>query len=191
MMTCDVCGAKLKLFHKFKYSAGYICKDCYQKASRQFTETVTQKSLDEIRNLCQTDDAAVYDPDFEITARIGNYVLLDEKHHKLCVLNNRLSNRPVTSPDFYAAGDILSCTLVSQPAFSKKALDEKVQKKAGDVLESLCVRLSLKGADAPVDIPLLSTKVRIKSFAFRQTYHFAKRIEDGISGLCAAAGNPL
>lgn len=186
-MTCDVCGAKLGLMNKFKYREGYICKECYKKASRQFTETVTQKTLDEIREMCQPAGNAAYDPDFEITARIGNYVLFDEKHYKICVLNNRLSNRQVTNPDFYDASDIRSCQLVSKPRLSKKELEEKMQKKEEGVIEFLCVRLHLKNTDEPVDILLVSTKVRIKSFAFRRAYDFAKRIEEGIVGLCDAS----
>lgn len=40
MKKCDVCGATLRMMGKFKYADGYICKECYKKASRQFTETI-------------------------------------------------------------------------------------------------------------------------------------------------------
>ena len=36
MQTCDVCGNKLGILNKFKYSDGYICKECYKKASRKY-----------------------------------------------------------------------------------------------------------------------------------------------------------
>lgn len=43
--TCDVCGKELSVLNKFRYEEGFICKECYAKASRQFTETIRVKSF--------------------------------------------------------------------------------------------------------------------------------------------------
>ena len=48
MRTCDVCQKTLGVFNKFRYTDGYICKDCYKKASNHFAETIVKKNLSEI-----------------------------------------------------------------------------------------------------------------------------------------------
>lgn len=47
---CDVCEKKLKIISRFRYADGYICKECYKKASRQFTETITKKLYQKFKN---------------------------------------------------------------------------------------------------------------------------------------------
>ena len=81
MKTCDICDAPLGMFKKFRYAEGYICKACYEKASNHFTETIAKKSYGEIRKLCEKQGGLT--EDFEITGRIGNYILFDEKNRKI------------------------------------------------------------------------------------------------------------
>ena len=52
MKTCDICHEPIGMFNKFRYADGYICKACYKKASRNYTETITTKKLDELKALC-------------------------------------------------------------------------------------------------------------------------------------------
>jgi len=47
MRTCDVCQKTLGVFNKFRYTDGYICKECYKKASNHFAETIVKKNLSE------------------------------------------------------------------------------------------------------------------------------------------------
>lgn len=49
MRTCDVCQKTLGVFNKFRYADGYICKECYKKASNHFAETIVKKNLSEIK----------------------------------------------------------------------------------------------------------------------------------------------
>ena len=44
MRTCDVCQKTLGVFNKFRYADGYICKECYKKASNHFAETIVKKT---------------------------------------------------------------------------------------------------------------------------------------------------
>lgn len=183
MGTCDVCGAKLGMMGRFRYDGGYICKECYRKASRKFTETTTKKTLTEIQELCREEGEKVPDQEFEIGERIGNYVLLDRKNHKICILNNRATNKQVAAPEFYSAEEIQDCRIICAPKMTGEELDEKVRKKADEVIDSLKVCVRLRDERKPLEIPLISSKVRIKSYAFRRSYHFAKRIEEGITGI--------
>lgn len=183
MGTCDVCGTKLGIRNKFRYADGYICKYCYKKASRQFTETITKKTLLEIQQICQNDTDIEKYPNFEITARIGNYILFDEKNHKICILNNRMTKKQVSSPDFYAVNEIETCEICSVPPFTKKEIENKIQQKENDIIHSLKVCIKLKDRKKTVDIVLIPSAARVKSYAFRQTYHFAKRIEEKLNDI--------
>ena len=100
MKTCDICDAPLGMFKKFRYAEGYICKACYEKASNHFTETIAKKSYGEIRKLCEKQGGLT--EDFEITGRIGNYILFDEKNRKICLLNNRINQKQVSEPELSA-----------------------------------------------------------------------------------------
>lgn len=183
MGNCDVCGAKLGIMGRFRCDGGYICKACYRKASRQFTETTTKKTLAEIRKLCQEEDREIRDQEFEIDERIGNYVLLDRKNHKICLLNNRAVSQHAAAPEFYSVEEIKDCRLVSIPNMTEEELDEKVRKKADELIDSLKICIRLQDERKPLEIPLISSRVRIKSYAFRRSYYFARRIEEGITDL--------
>lgn len=178
MGTCDVCGTKLGIMNKFRYADGYICKYCYKKASRKFTETITKKTLTEILKLCQNDVSI--EQNFEITGKIGN-ILFDEKNRKICILNNHITNKQVSSPDFYAVDEIEKCEICSVPPFTKKEIENKIQQKENNVIHSLKVCITLKNQKKTVNIVLIPSAARIKSYAFRQSYHFAKRIEENLN----------
>lgn len=183
MKTCDVCGNNLGIMNRFKYDGGYICKHCYKKASRQFTETITQKSLDEIKALCsQTRDVESFEK-FYLTGRIGNYLLIDEKNKRICIPNNRMTNQKVSEPEFYDVAEITECSIAYDPYMPFEELEKKVlQQKEESVIHFLKVCVKMKDGRCK-EINLLSKPVRIKSYAFRQSFRFAKRIQEEIHRL--------
>ncbi len=181
MKTCDVCQSPLGMLKKFKYADGYICKECYKKASRNFTETITQKNLSEIKKLCHNEKEI--DEKFEITGRIGNYLLVDEKNNKICILNNRMTAKKVSAPDFYDIKNIIGCEIICHPALTVEELEGKVEGREDEIIDSLKVSISMKNKKKPVEIMMISNSVRTKSYAFRQVFHFAKRITKEIRSL--------
>lgn len=186
MKTCDVCGEKLGIFSKFKYADGYICKECYKKASRYFTETIIQKDLNEIKELCQQKQDVENLESFEVTGKIGNYLLVDEKNKKICVPNNRITNGRVEEPEFYEVDNIIDCNIVFSPNMKFEDLQQKVlEQKDESLIEFLRVSIMTKDKKRK-DIQLVSKPVRIKSYAFRQSFNFAKRIHEEINRLMTA-----
>jgi len=181
MKTCDVCGNQLGVMNKFKYEGGYICKECYKKASRQFTETITQKSLSEIKELCarQRDDESF--ENFAVTGKIGNYLLVDEKHRRICIPNNRMVSQKVSEPEFYDMDDIKGSCIQFYPEMSLEELEKKVLlRKDESAVDYLRICISMKDGTEKM-LPLLSKPVRIKSYAFRQSFRFAKKLNDEIN----------
>lgn len=182
MQTCDVCSEKISFTNKFRYAQGYICKTCYKKASRCFTQTIAQMELSDILEACGEIGTSIQEDNFEITGRIGNYILFDEKNMKICIANNRMTQQLIKNPEFYSVKEIISCKIVSEPVHSLNQLEEMVMKKEDVVLHSLKVKLRFKNKQEK-EIILMNTSFRVKSYAFRKTLNFAKRIDHKIKAL--------
>lgn len=183
MDTCDVCHAKLGVMNRFRYSEGSICRECYKKASRQFTETITHKKLQEILELCKDSGNVGQEQDFEITGRIGSYLLVDEKNHKICILNNRILGKQVSAPDYYSVKDIKSCKICCVPEFTIEELAKKVEQREDGVIQTLKVHIAFFNGIDTKEIVLISSGARVKSYAFRQSYNFAIRIEEKLRNM--------
>ncbi len=181
MQTCDICHGKLRFMNKFRYAEGCVCKQCYKKASRQFTETITGKSYQEIQALC--DEAQEIPESFEVTGRIGNYLLVDERNRKICIVNNRMAKRQATAPDFYQIEEIQNCEISGAPHMDIGEIERKILEREEGIVKALKVKITLKNVEEPMEISFFEGAVRIKSFAFRQSFGFAKRIVDEIDRL--------
>lgn len=170
MKTCDICAAKLGL-RKFAYKSGYVCNDCYKFASHNYTETIRQKSHEEIKLLCKYksfDDKQA--SSFETSRKIGNYLLLDDKRGKICVLNNRLQN-PDGKPEFFSIEDISTIDFYSNPPYDINQLQNFVTEKNENVINQLSVIIHF-GSNRR-EITFLKNPVRTNSFAFKRIFSFA------------------
>lgn len=182
MKTCDVCQKPLGVFNKFRYADGYICKECYKKASNHFAETIVKKNLSEIKELCERYEATQTD-EFQITGKIGNFLLIDEIHQKICLPNNRMVKKEAALPEFYAIEDIEQCRIEVDPKQSIEALEHKAERREDGTVNYLKVKLWITGNKKLAEISLISNPVRIKSYAFRQYLQFARKIEQEINRL--------
>lgn len=181
MQSCDICSHSLGFMHKFKCKDGYLCKECYKKASHHYTQTITHKPLAEIKEtMLEQNDTAKRD--FVITGRIGNYVLFDEKHGQLCIANNRMTQQEVKEPEIYAIKDLKHCRIVSDPACSIQQLNQLAKTKEDTLLHQLKVVLDFKD-HTKKEIILIKQTVRAKSYACRKTLTFALRIKQKIDAL--------
>lgn len=182
MKTCDVCQKPLGVFNKFRYADGYICKECYKKASNHFAETIVKKNLSDIKELCERYEATQTD-EFQITGKIGNFLLIDEIHQKICLPNNRMVKKEEALPEFYAIEDIEQCRIEVDPKQSIEALEHKAERREDGTVNYLKVKLWITGNKKLAEISLISNPVRIKSYAFRQSLQFARKIEQEINRL--------
>ena len=174
MRTCDVCQKTLGVFNKFRYADGYICKECYKKASNHFAETIVKKNLSEIKALCEKYEETQTD-EFKITGKIGNFLLIDEENQKICLPNNRMVKKEVA--------DIEQCKIEVDPKQPIYELEHKAEKRQDGTVNYLKVKFWITGSKKLVEISLISNPARIKSYAFRQSLQFAKKIEQEIKRL--------
>ena len=174
MRTCDVCGQKLVLF-RFQYEEGFICRDCYEKASKNCTETIRHLDVNEIKKRCTREDSTPDFDEFEITGRIGNYVLIDGKHRKLCIVNNRLQVRGRRTPEILALDDIRCCCISCDSCHKWEEFQDDKKQKDG-YARAMNMELYMDSLQEPKCIKILSSPVRTKSFAFRKSMDFMQRI---------------
>ena len=172
MRTCDVCQKTLGVFNKFRYADGYICKECYKKASNHFAETIEETQTDE----------------FKITEKIGNFLLIDRENQKICLPNNRMVKKEAVLPEFYAIEDIEQCEIEVDPKQPIDELEHKAEKRQDGTVNYLKIKLWITGSKKIAEISLISNPVRIKSYAFRQSLQFAKKIEQEIKRLTSCEG---
>ncbi|MGI6109195.1 MAG: DUF4428 domain-containing protein [Eubacteriaceae bacterium] len=177
MKTCDVCGAPLGIL-RFKYKDGAVCRDCYEKASHHCVETISRLTLDQVKDLCEADKGDSTGGDmFDITRRIGNFILFDDKNKNFCIPNNRMVIRGYKNPVIHPYDDIKSVSIVSDPELKPDQLAQLAQSgNGGQLIHSLKVEILLGEHHIPCDVPVIVNTVRSKSFAYRRSYEFSEKI---------------
>lgn len=86
-------------------------------------------------------------------------------------------------PEFYAIEDIEQCRIEVDPKQSIEALEHKAERREDGTVNYLKVKLWITGNKKLAEISLISNPVRIKSYAFRQSLQFARKIEQEINRL--------
>jgi len=159
---CDVCGRELG-FIKFRYVSGNICKSCYETASRNFTETIRELELGEINRRCSLHSECLKGAeDFELSKRIGNYMLIDEVHKQFCVLSGSDASKTYCLPNFYSLDDVKYCKVSSVPEHG--------------IVTAMGVEVFLHSQAQTQQITLFSSPIRRRSYAFRRTSAFFEAI---------------
>lgn len=174
MKTCDVCNHNLGLL-RFRYKDGIICKKCYEKASKNCTEPVRQLNFGEIKKRCMAEGTEPDFGEFEITNRIGNYILIDKNRKKICIVNNRLQVNGHQLPEIVALKDMQYCRVCCDSSQSWEELQNAGKRLSGYVT-FLRLELYMSSNPEPKNIKILSSPVRIKSFAFRKSMGVMQRI---------------
>lgn len=169
--TCDQCGKELGLI-KFRYSEGYICKTCYKIASQNFTDTVREKTLDEISIIMEQTSPISIDDDFTISAKIGNFLLIDKKRGKFYIANKTEDNKKT---NIYRFSDIKTHEIVTVPKLTPEEI-MKPDLNSTKVIKSISVRLSFTSDGTKEEIVIASTPMRLSSKAFKMSLGFAERI---------------
>ena len=183
--TCDLCGGKTGFLNRFRCQDGVVCKHCYRIVSGNYSDTIAQKSLKELKRI-YVQNARPLDlgeGGFEVTRRIAPYVLLDETHGKFCVLNNRKLTGKSVRPEILSREKLKDVRLLSEPDCPPERLAElAANRKESEIIRRLCVRLELKGGGTR-DIVVIPTPVRSSSLAFRKGYQAAEKVRKGLVDL--------
>ena len=160
---------------RFRYRDGFICKDCYERASRTCTETVRWMGLAEIKKRCIAEKEQTVMEDFEMTGRIGNFILIDSNRNKLCIVHNRIRAKEYKKPEVVSLDRIRYCKICCASSLSWEELRSEEKPKEGCVA-SLGLELIMDSGEKSLYIQVLSSPVRIKSYAFRKSMGFMQQI---------------
>lgn len=185
MKTCDICGGKLGFLNSFRCQDGVICKNCYRIVSGNYASTITGLTLAELKKL-YIRNAPPLDlgPDgFQATRKVSSLLLVDEKRHKFCILNNRKRCGNAARPEVFSQEELKSFHMNMEPAYSPEELKKMMaDKNSGQTVRSLSVRITLKSGIVHT-IPLFSSPIRISTYAFRQSYKLAQELLDALGSV--------
>jgi len=170
MKTCDQCGKNLGLI-KFRYSTGHICKDCYKAASRNFTETVREKSLEDISSIIEDTTTGSLDEDFQVSAKIGNFLLIDKKREKFHIIDRKVDS---VKSRTYRFSNVKHHEIITVPKLSSEELENPTD-NTNKIIRSMSVKLTFNSAVTRDEIIVVSTPMRLNSRAFKMSYGFCRK----------------
>ena len=160
--NCDICGEKLG-FRKFHCQDGVVCKKCYAVVSNGFTETITKKTLAELKKTYEANAVPIDlgEDGFVVTRKIQSLLLIDEQNKKFCISGNPTVSKEYSRPEIYHYEDLMGYL--------------KEDKKTVKVIKKLKVRMKIKGVGIK-DLVVLASPVRSSTYAFRKSYQVAMDI---------------
>ena len=175
--SCDICGEKLG-FRKFHCQDVVVCKKCYAVVSNGFTETITKKTLAELKKTYEANAVPIDlgEDGFVVTRKIQSLLLIDEQNKKFCISGNPTVSKEYSRPEIYHYEDLMGYMLMCEPELTPEELVHlKEDKKTVKVIKKLKVRMKIKGVGIK-DLVVLASPVRSSTYAFRKSYQVAMDI---------------
>ena len=175
--NCDICGEKLG-FRKFHCQDGVVCKKCYAVVSNGFTETITKKTLAELKKTYKANAVPIDlgEDGFVVTRKIQSLLLIDEQNKKFCISGNPTVSKEYSRPEIYHYEDLMGYMLICEPELTPEELVHlKEDKKTVKVIKKLKVRMKIKGVGIK-DLVVLASPVRSSTYAFGKSYQVAMDI---------------
>lgn len=175
--NCDICGEKFG-FRKFHCQDGVVCKKCYAVVSNGFTETITKKTLAELKKTYEANAVPIDlgEDGFVVTRKIQSLLLIDEQNKKFCISGNPTVSKEYSRPEIYHYEDLMGYMLMCEPELTPEELVHlKEDKKTVKVIKKLKVRMKIKGVGIK-DLVVLASPVRSSTYAFRKSYQVAMDI---------------
>lgn len=172
--VCDICGKKTG-FMIFHCKDAMICKSCYKVVSHNFTTTIVNKTLSELKNIYAENSSPIDigEDGFSISKKISTFLLIDEIHQKFCVPSNYNITKQYNKPKIYRFCDIDNYEIICNPMLSLEELNELTKnRKSNTIINHLSIRLHLTDSSTH-DIIIIPKSVRSFSFAFRYAYCIA------------------
>ena len=165
-------------FRKFHCQDGVVCKKCYAVVSNGFTETITKKTLAELKKTYEANAVPIDlgEDGFVVTRKIQSLLLIDEQNKKFCISGNPTVSKEYRRPEIYHYEDLMGYMLICEPELTPEELVHlKEDKKTVKVIKKLKVRMKIKGVGIK-DLVVLASPVRSSTYAFRKSYQVAMDI---------------
>lgn len=136
MKECLICSTPLKLM-KFKCADGYVCKNCYEKASLNFTQTIKTKTKTELLATLSNVKKEQIEDTFELTRKINQLIFFDDNHQQICLPNHKKYTKTNLKPEIFSFSEIVQCQSVEEQI-------ERVVKKKQQQLGRIKIVLTFK-----------------------------------------------
>lgn len=133
MKTCLICGTTVT-FIKFKCQSGYVCKKCYEIVSLNFSQTIKSKNREDLfaryqQYFKQNAGTSNETPTFEITRRISQFLLFDDKQQLICLPNHSKYTKERLQPEIFPFSSIVECQLEEEAV----VVNDKVKEEVGTI----------------------------------------------------------
>ncbi|MEQ7033473.1 hypothetical protein ABQE22_13055 [Enterococcus durans] len=173
MKKCLFCAAPLKLM-KFKCKDGYICKNCYEIVSLNFSQTVKNKGKEELKQIYEKHSFPQKETEFEITRTINQLVLFDEKNALLCLPNHLKYCKEKLKPEIFSFSSINNCQVERKQTLVKEKKKEQFFGTIKIIIRTNQVEKSMK------EIWLIPNPIQVNSLAYKTMDTLAEKIKQEI-----------
>lgn len=169
MKECLLCNTAVRLV-KFKCADGYVCKDCYEKVSLKFTQTIKTKTKEELLQQLKAPVEVAEAAAFEISRKINQLILFDDKHQQLCLPNHKKYTKEALKPEIYPFSAVADCQLVEEQS-------QQLVKKKKQMLGCIKVVLTVDQEERITrDIWLIPNLINVDSMPYKTMKSLAENI---------------
>ncbi|MEO1769574.1 DUF4428 domain-containing protein [Candidatus Enterococcus ferrettii] len=174
MKECLICKTSLR-FIKFKCADGYVCKNCYEKASQNFSQTIKNRTKEELLKQFDTAIEVKEEAAFEISRKINQLLLFDDKNQQFCLPNHKKYTKEDLKPEIYPFSAIINCQMMEEQI-------EKVVKKKKQTLGCIKVVLTLdQGEKVTRAIWLIPNFINTTSMPYQTMKSLAENVVNEIN----------
>ncbi|MGG5369617.1 DUF4428 domain-containing protein [Enterococcus sp. AZ196] len=166
MKKCLICSTPVKWI-KFKCADGNVCKQCYEKVSANFTQTIKTKTKEELLAMLKDAQSEPAGTSFEISRKINQLIFFDDKNQQICLPNHKKYTKENLKPEIYSFTEISNCQVVEEQI-------ERLVKKKQQQLGSIKVVLSLENETR--EIWLIPNYINRDSMAYKTMRSLAANI---------------
>lgn len=167
MRHCLICQKPLK-WVKFKSLDGYVCKECYEIVSLSFSQTIVQKSKDELNEIYEERLRSHSSKEFEATRSINQLILFDDKNQELCLPNHSKYTQQVLEPEYFKFSEVTQYTIKTRK--QQREIDKKM-KTVGTIEILLTFNHSISRS-----IWLIPKQIQIDSIPYKTMLSLAKKV---------------
>lgn len=181
---CELCGKTIG-FKAFRCTDGKICKNCYEIVSNHFTDTITKATLTELKERYEENSRPLDlgEDGFQISYKVGTFLLLDEKNKKFCVLSNRAVTGNYARPEIFSYEALEGYEFIVSPGMTmEECLGLTSPRFQKQMIKDMRIRLKIRGTDGK-DLVLLPGTVKVGGPAYRQACKYAREIRQCIERL--------
>ena len=180
--VCGICGGKAG-FGSFRCRDGKICRKCYEVVSNQFTRTISEMSLEDLKADYERNKAPIDWKGFKATASYGTFLAVDENSRQILLGGNYRVTKEYSRPELLAMDDLENWRVVTKPALKEgdlKNLMERCRKRGR--VDYLSIEIYLKDGSRR-EILVVPAPIKAQGYAFIYAFEMMTKMSDALAAV--------